>query len=238
LAVSVRRAACVLAELARCGAPCAGGQSREEYATHVTAAQAAMTGDPAPVIQALERRMGLLASRGRYEDAATHRDRLIGFVRAAARMQRITALTRIAEMVAALPDGHGGWELSVIRHGRLVASGRAPAGAPVRPYVAALRATAETVVPSPGPLPAATAEEVECVLRWLETPGARMVECTEPWASPAFGAGGRSEWMTSAGDRGTPGSKPERRGMRPAVRPARPEPSGPVSPPRPAGPGR
>ena len=38
-------------------------------------------------------------------------------------------------------------------------------------YVDALLATAETLVPGPGPLPAATAEEVECVLRWLETAG-------------------------------------------------------------------
>ncbi len=238
LSVTVRRAACVLAELARCGAPCEGAESRDEYAVHVRAAQAAMTGDPEPVAAALTRRMDLLAERGRYEDAATHRDRLVGFVRAAARYQRITALTAIDELVAALPDGRGGWELSVVRSGRLVASGRAPAGAPVRPFVAALRATAETVLPAPGPLPAATAEEVECVLRWLESPGARMVECTAPWTSPAFGAAGRREWMNTVADRSTPGSKPERRGMRPTARPARPEPSGPPSPSRPAGPGR
>jgi DNA polymerase-3 subunit epsilon len=239
LAVSVRRAACVLAEIARCGAPCTGAQDRDEYGRHVAAAIAAMTGDPSPVIAALTRRMAALSAQGRYEEAATHRDRLIAFLRIAARAQRLTALSRIAELVAAVPDGAGGWELSVIRYGRLVAAGSSPAGAPVRPYVAALKATAETVVPGPGPLPAASAEEVECLLRWLESPGARMVECSAPWSSPAFGAGGQRDWLAAVSERvPPPGLKPERRGMRPAARPARPDPTGPISPQGPTRPGR
>ena len=50
-------------------------------------------------------------------------------------------------------------------------------------------ATAETVVPRPGPVPAASAEETECVLRWLETPGVRLVEVDGEWSLPARGAG-------------------------------------------------
>jgi DNA polymerase III subunit epsilon len=239
LAVSVRRAACVLAELARCGAPCNGQQSREEYSDHVAAATRAITGDPSLVVAAIQRKLDSLASRGRYEDAAIHRDRLVAFVRAAARRQRLGALTAVEELVAALPDGSGGWELSVIRRGRLVASGRAPAGAGVRPYVAALKATAETVIPGPGPLPAASAEEVECVLRWLETPGCRMVECEGTWASPAFGAAGQREWLAAVRERAlTPSGKPERRALRPIARPARPDSHKPVSPSGPVGPGR
>ena len=166
--------------------------------------------------------MQRLADAGRFEDAGRHRDRLIAFVRAAARRQRLGALAAVEELVAALPDGAGGWELSVIRHGRLVASGRSPAGAGVRPYVAALMATAETVVPGPGPLPAASAEEVECVLRWLERPGARLVECSGTWASPAFGAAGQREWLVAASERAAvPIGKPERRNTRPSARPAR-----------------
>ncbi len=239
LAVSVRRAACVLAELARCGAPCNGQQSREEYAVHVAEATRAITADPAFVVAAIQRKLAVLADRGRYEDAALHRDRLVAFIRAAARRQRLGALTSVQELVAALPDGSGGWELSVIRRGRLVASGRAPAGAGVRPYVAALKSTAETVLPGPGPLPAAGAEEVECVLRWLETPGCRMVECEGTWASPAFGAAGQREWLAAVSERTLPtGGKPERRSLRPVARPARPDPHKPVSPTGPVGPGR
>jgi DNA polymerase-3 subunit epsilon len=243
LAVSAQRAACVLAELARCGAPCTGAQSREDYALHVAAAEKAITSDPRAVVDALKHRIQRLSDAGRFEDAGRHRDRLIAFVRAAARRQRLGALAAVEEMVAALPDGAGGWELSVIRYGRLVASGRSPAGAGVRPYVAALKATAETVVPGPGPLPAASAEEVECVLRWLERPGARLVECSGTWASPAFGAAGHREWLVAASERASvPIGKPERRGTRPSTRPARAESSSsgvrPVRPAGPVGPGR
>ncbi len=239
LAVSSTRGACVLAELARCGAPCTGSQSREEYAVHVKAASAAITGDPAVLVAALRARMAKLSGAGRYEDAAVHRDRLVAFIRAAARRQQLGALARIEELVAALPDGAGGWELSVVRHGRLVASGRAPAGAAVRPYVAALQATAESVVRGPGPLPSAGAEEVECVLRWLESPGARLVEITQGWSSPAWGAAGQREWLSAVAERGSPlAIKPERRGLRTSSRPARADPHGPVSPSGPVGPGR
>jgi DNA polymerase III subunit epsilon len=229
----------VLAELARCGAPCTGTQSREDYAVHVADAHRVITADPSQLVDAVTRKLASLATAGRYEDAAMHRDRLVAFVRAAARRQRLGALTSVDELVAALPDGRGGWELSVIRRGRLVAAGGSPAGAGVRPYVAALKATAETVWPGPGPLPASSAEEVECILRWLERPGCRMVECEGTWASPAFGAAGRREWLAAVSERSlAPAGKPERRGLRPVARPARPDPHKPVSPSGPVGPGR
>ncbi len=110
----------------------------------------------------------------------------------------------------------------MIRHGRLVASGRSPAGAGVRPYVAALKATAETVVPGPGPLPAASAEEVECVLRWLERPGARLVECSGTWASPAFGAAGQREWLVRGERAGRHPARQAGAAQHPAHGPPRP----------------
>ena len=95
--------------------------------------------------------------------------------------------------------------------------GRAPG-----PFVDALVATAETVLPGPGPLPAATAEEVECVLRWLEQPGTRLVRLEGTWASPAPGR--RRAPPVAAGGRGRPAAaaRPfaDRRGLRPEARPA------------------
>jgi len=52
-----------------------------------------------------------------------------------------------------------------------------------------LRASAETVLPTIGPTPAATAEESEQILRWLESPGVRLVEVVGEWACPVQGAG-------------------------------------------------
>jgi DNA polymerase-3 subunit epsilon len=225
--ISPRRpsGACVLAEMRRCGAPCLGpsdGESVEDYATHASAYSAAVAGDPSAVVDALTARITVLAADERYEDAAAQRDRLTAFVRATAKLQRLRALTGVPQLVAARPAADLGWELAVVRSGRLVAAGTVPRGARPGPYVEALVATAETVLPGPGPLPTATAEEVECVLRWLELPGTRLVRLDGTWASPAYGAGGRRAWLESAQEaRAAVRPFEDRRGLRPVARPAR-----------------
>jgi DNA polymerase-3 subunit epsilon len=183
--------ACVLAEMRRCGAPCLGpfeGESVEAYATTPSSTPRPSPGDPSRVVDVLTARITTLADAERYEDAAAQRDRLTAFVRAVAKLQRLAALTSVPELVAARPTADLGWELAVVRSGRLVAAGVVPRGARPGPYVDALVATAETVSLGPGPLPAATAEEVECVLRWLEAAGTRLVRLDGTWASPAYGA--------------------------------------------------
>ncbi|GII35252.1 DEDD exonuclease domain-containing protein [Planotetraspora phitsanulokensis] len=183
------RNACTLAELGRCGAPCEGRESEDAYARHVRGAKRAMEHDAEAVFSALEARMRRLSAEQRYEEAAIDRDRLASYVRTAARMQRLRSLTAISQMVAASPAFDGGWDIHVIRYGRLAAAGVMPRGAHPTPYVDALVATAETVVPGPGPTPAASAEETECVLRWLDSPGVRLVQVDGTWSVPAYGAG-------------------------------------------------
>jgi DNA polymerase-3 subunit epsilon len=63
-----------------------------------------------------------------------------------------------------------------------------PPGADAAAYVATLRLSAETVLSGPGPVPAATAEETEKILRWLESPGVRLVEVEGEWTCPVGGA--------------------------------------------------
>jgi len=219
-----RTPACVLAEMGRCGAPCDGRETPEQYAGHVARAVAAMTGDAGSVVTSFRAHMGVLAAGRRFEEAAVHRDRLLTFVRAAARMQRLVALTALSEVVAAAPTPEAGWELVVVRHGRLSACGVVPRGAAVRPFVDALQVTAEQVTPGPGPLPCASAEETECVLRWLERPGVRLVVSSGAWCSPAHGAQGQRRLLP----RELPGAGPRHQlvpggggGGRLASRPAR-----------------
>ncbi|MGH3320870.1 MAG: DEDD exonuclease domain-containing protein [Streptosporangiaceae bacterium] len=199
LRLSPRRlhSACALAELGRCGAPCEGREPVDAYAVHVSAASAAMTGDVRPVVDAMRRRIELLCRELRYEDAAAQRDRLAAFVRTAARMQRLAALASCRQLVAARPAFGGGFELSVVRHGRLAAAGVAPPNADPRPYLHALVASAEAVRPGPGPTPCASAEEMECVLRWLEAPGARLIDIDGAWCSPAHGAEGVRAYLAA-----------------------------------------
>jgi DNA polymerase-3 subunit epsilon len=148
-----------------------------------------MTLDASSVFSAVSARMERLSVEQRYEEASVDRDRLAAFVRAAARMQRLSAITRIPQLVAASPAFGGGWDIHVVRYGRLAAAGVMAKGTHPTPFVASLKATAEVVIPGPGPVHAASAEETECILRWLESPGVRLVEVDGEWSLPAFGAG-------------------------------------------------
>ena len=56
------------------------------------------------------------------------------------------------------------------------------------PYIAALRASAEVVAPPVAPSTAATPEESEKILRWLEAPGVRIVDVDGAWTCPVGGA--------------------------------------------------
>jgi len=213
---------CVLAGMGRCPAPCDGGVTPEDYAPLATAARELMTGDPRPVLDAARLRMAALSGQERYEEAAGLRDRATAFLRTAARMQRLTALAACPQLVAARRGFAGGWDIAVVRHGRLAGAVRTPYGAAPRPFIDALVATAETVVPGLGPTPAASAEEMDCILRWLGQPDARLVELDGAWCSPAAGAGGLTEWLRAA-DAGRDAARPfeDRRGLRPVHRPAR-----------------
>ncbi|MQA93222.1 MAG: DEDD exonuclease domain-containing protein [Streptosporangiales bacterium] len=199
-----RAPACALAGMGRCGAPCEGHETPEEYAAHAGAARAAMIADPGPVAEAVRARVARLSAQLRFEEAATHRDRLAAFVRGATRLQRLTALAGCAHLVAARPAGGGRWDLSVVRHGRLAAAGVLPPGAHPVPFVASLVSTAETVRPGPGPAPAAGAEEMECVLKWLCAPGVRLVEIEGTWSCPVRGAERLRGWIDRAQDQGRP----------------------------------
>jgi DNA polymerase-3 subunit epsilon len=182
--------ACALAEMGRCGAPCTGAQSVQDYALVAQTAAEMISGDAREVVGALRERMSALSRQERYEDAGAVRDRLLHLVRAAARAQRIAPLARSAEVVAARRATPGGWELVCVRYGRLAGTTVSPPGADPRPFIEALGRTAEVVAAPAAPVPAATAEETEKVLRWLEAPGVRMVSIQGEWTCPVHGAGG------------------------------------------------
>jgi DNA polymerase-3 subunit epsilon len=189
---------CALAELQRCAAPCAGRQSVVEYLPSVSSFDRLVAGRTLDALQRLERRLMDHSSAERYEQARSDRDRLSVLVRTLDRGQRLAALAQVAELIAARPDGAGGWEFAVVRHGRLASAGVARRGVSPMPVVDLLVASAETVLPGEGPLRGAPAEEVGVVLRWLDRPGTRMVRCSQPWTEPAMAAARWRGWLTRA----------------------------------------
>jgi DNA polymerase-3 subunit epsilon len=185
-----RGSTCALADLGRCLAPCTGDLDPDVYAEEVARLREALTGDPAEVVLRLRERMGDLGATQRYEEAAQVRDRLTAALRAVDRTQRLRQLTAVEEIVAAAP-GAKGWEVHVVRHGRLAAAGLLPRTVHPTAWVDLLVAGAEDVPPptdATHPAPAASVEETETLLRWLESPGVRMVRGS--WHTP-FAAAAR-----------------------------------------------
>jgi DNA polymerase-3 subunit epsilon len=205
LSVRTTVPACALAELGKCPAPCEHRISREEYSAVAAAPfRAATIGDPSTVVRRLLTRIEALAGAQRFESAAAVRGRLVALLRTAVRMQRLAALTALPEVVAARPAPAGGWELAVVRYGRLAAAGVSPPQVHPRPSLDLLLATAETVRGGPGPVPSASPEETERILAWLERDDTRLISVDAGpagdvgWAHPAAGAGRWKELLVRA----------------------------------------
>jgi DNA polymerase-3 subunit epsilon len=229
---------CALLELGRCLGPCTGTVAQERYGALVATLEAALDGDPEPILGPLRRRMAGYAAERRYEQAAGARDRLEALTRALAEARRAAALASADEIVLARahPEGR---EVTVVRRGQLAAVGLLrdddrPAGAPGptggHPGLASLLAGASTPEPFDGPPPRHLADEVGLVTRWLEAVAgkAELLEVRGRLASPAVGGAllqlrydpGRHRHAWPPGEaRGRPDARPSRR---PARRDGRP----------------
>ena len=178
--------ACALGEMGRCVSPCDHSVSPADYAWLPEAVRSAFETDLRPVLGGSRRRVAALVVQQRYEEAGVLAARVEVFARTAARHHRISALARCAQIVAAARV-EGGWEIHVIRHGRLVAAVLARPG-DIPQAVARDAVLAAETVPTPPPgHPAATIEEAERVAAWLERPGVRLLECDDVWAWPLHG---------------------------------------------------
>ncbi|MEN5075203.1 DEDD exonuclease domain-containing protein [Isoptericola cucumis] len=180
---------CALAGMGRCSAPCVATTAPDTaYDEVVHALRGALLGDPAAVVEPLAARVGALAAQERFEEAGRLTERLRAYLRGAARTQRLDPVARCAEIVAALPTPDGGWELVVVKHGRLAGTAVTGPDDDPLPVVDALRATAEVVEPATAPAPACHPEEADLVLDWLERPGVRLVHVSGPWSWPVRSA--------------------------------------------------
>lgn len=188
--------ACPEREVAPC--PAARGLTAQEYAGGPRRAAELIDGLDNAALAAAVNRVTELAARTRYESAARLRDATMAAVEVLWRSQRLRSLAGVAELVAAAPDGEGGWQLAVIRHGQLASAGCARRGVPPMPVVEALRSGAQVVLPQQAPLGGALVEEASLLARWLARPGIRIVCATEGFASPRLSAGPWLEWAATA----------------------------------------
>ncbi len=188
--------ACPEREVSPC--PAARGLDADQYASAPRRAADLIDGVDSSVLAAAVGRVSDLAATERYESAARQRDLTMAAVEMLWRGQRLRTLAAVEELVAAAPDGRGGWQLAVVRHGQLAAAGCARRGVPPMPVVEALRSGAQVVLPQPAPLGGALVEETALLSRWLAQPGVRIVCATEGFASPLHSAGPWQGWAATA----------------------------------------
>jgi DNA polymerase-3 subunit epsilon len=217
--------ACALLELGRCLGPCTGSVAQERYGAVVASLEAALDGDPEPLLGPLRRRMARYAADQRYEQAAGARDRLEALTRALAEARRAAALAGADEIVLARPHPDGR-EVTVVRRGQLAAVGLLAADDQLG--VERLLAVAATPERFDGPPPRHLADEVQLVTRWLEGAAgkAELLGVRGLLASQAVGGAllqlrydpGRHRHAWPPGEaRGRPEPRPSRRaGRRPA----------------------
>ena len=182
-----QQSACVAGQLGRCPAPCDGTISLAGYADLVDLARTVTT-DFGPVHRVLREIMQQFAGRNNYEQAALWRDRLATLARGCTDAARFRMLAACPELVLAQPTKNNGWEVHVVRHGRLAGATTVPPKFDPRPAVEAVTASAEVVAPGKDGLPPAHPDEVRALLSWMSQPGVRPVVVTGVLAEPTAGA--------------------------------------------------
>ena len=188
--------ACPQREVSPC--PAIRGASASDYAEAPRRAAAVIDGLDDEALAAAVQGVAELAQRARYENAARLRDVTAATIEVLWRGQRLRALASVAELVAAAPDGAGGWQLAIVRRGQLAGAGCARAHVPPMPVVEMLRCAAQVVLPQPAPLGGALVEEASLIARWLAAPGVRIVSATSGFASPRYSAGCWLDWAATA----------------------------------------
>lgn len=172
---------CVLAQIGRCSAPCTGEVTPQDYEPVTTLAREVLLGSTAHAERAVAARMSRLAAQERFEQAATWRNRLDAALRGIHSAAELRAFGQLRQIVAAR-SRPGGWDIHVIRHGRLAGATFCSVGSDPHAAVEAVVMAAEHVAPPPPPDTAALIAESRMVLRWLES--ARPIHIDGCWSMP------------------------------------------------------
>ena len=191
IGASTRFAPCALAAMSRCLSPCDGSVDVDGYAAAVAMVADAFAGDPSALVGRLSRRMSQLSGAGRFEEAATARDRLRALVTAVQRTLRLSSAVGAGRVIASRRQSDGSHELALFDHGRLRRALRV-ADADLASHVRSFAAGIPMAAPAAGLALVASevAEEVEVISRWLDADGVVLHHADHGLSSVV--AGGRA----------------------------------------------
>lgn len=201
--------------------PTPAGTDAEKYESLVAAAASVLDGSDGGPLHGMCARVAELAGLHRYETAARQRDATAALIEALTRYHRLHALARIEELVAAAPDGDGGWHIAVIRYGQLAGAAVARRGIPPMPVVEAASVAAQVVLPTVEPFGGGAPEEIALISRWLAEPGVRIVSSTAGYVEASGCSQQLRNWAAAARSAQLTGARrDEDWGLSDAVRPA------------------
>lgn len=169
-----RSPACSFAQLGVALCPCDGSVTRDTYREVVDRLRRGVEQHPAELLDPLVARIRDYARNARFEEAADVRDRHRALARALTDRRSWEVLRQAGLLWAEDPNG----ESILVEQGRLIASWTQDDQPPL--------STTTSSDPSPHLVPdsIATAEEVRLLWRWLTRPGVRIIESTNPLATP------------------------------------------------------
>ena len=183
MGVKTRFAACALADMGRCLAPCIGRTSLERY-EELVGSLASSLSSPGGLLAALEARMFSLAADERFEEAALARDRLRSIAESLWR-HRVDRWLTAGRIVLRGPNG----ERLELHGGALARSGEPP--------------------PEPigSPAPRERADELAALRSWICRRRTRVEACDVPPSEPVDGGEALSRILRMMRESG----RPERR---------------------------
>lgn len=162
--------ACSLLEMGRCSAPCVTGKPQDA----LTIAGNVLSGMIDDAVSAAMQNLTAMASREEFERAAEERDRLSAIISTASRKEQLSLLSTIPELRAAR-RGDRGWEIIVVRWGRLAGSALAKTSSEVVGISEALAETTPAVDEPDSACGAAPVEEMEILYDWICSSGTRLL---------------------------------------------------------------
>jgi DNA polymerase-3 subunit epsilon len=183
MSAQTRFAACALADIGRCPAPCDGRIDPERYGELVRDLLSSLR-FPDGLLAALETKIARLAEAERFEEAAAARDRLRAVAAGLHRRRQDAWLVGAGRLEI---EEAGGRRLTFVG-GALVRGG-------------------DEVDPIPLPCPRERADELSAVRSWLGRNRVRLLSCGSPLAEPVDGGARLARIMRWARDPDAPGGR-------------------------------
>lgn len=170
------RGACHLLDLGKCSGPCLTGVRQDDA---VGAVEGALRGDVAEFVDASMERMARLSDDARFELALTERNRTYSLVGGSVAATRFRPLL-LAKRIVAVAREENGWEVIIVDHGRLIATGTATADEDPRDIATWLATTHHQSDPPAHALATTSMDELRLIYNWLWRDNVRLLEVSQP----------------------------------------------------------